>query len=271
VTLEQIEAAQRVEASTWAVANGLTLIWGNGAARDPHAQPSLVWQFLPGSQRRVTAATVLHTGRTEGRIYLPAGTGIVDALALAESLESLFRGRIFAGSEMLDEIEVTNRGRDGASWRVDVSIPWEWDEKRIPQGTVGIHETPGAVIAYQAVRQLWEQHVRGPLGLVTHWNNEAPKTAQPPFCLAGFRTLQPIGIEMRTIRVPGRVLAGLHVELGTGTAAAEAAITAITRAFDQITYRGIEFGTPLVNRIGRSPINTWQANVRLPFHYDVRT
>ena len=175
MTLEQVEAAQRVEAQTWAVANGLAFIWGNGAARDPHAQPSLVWQFLPESQERVTPATVVHTGRTEGRIYLPAGTGLIDAIALAESLQALFQGRIFAGSDTQDEIEITNRGRDGLSWRVDVSIPWEWDEKRIPQGTVGIHETPGAVIAYQAVRQLWLPS--SSLSLTNRFPNESSATS----------------------------------------------------------------------------------------------
>lgn len=271
MTLVDVDNAQRVEAASWALANGLQFLWGNTASRDPHAAPSLVWRFEPETQDRLTGATVLHRGTTRASIYLPAGAGLLAALALAEGLQSLFRGRVYAGSMTLDTITIEIFGREAGSYRVDVSIPWEYDEQRIPQGAVGLYETPGAIVAYQAARQLWELRVRAPLSLVTHFDSSPPADVVAPFAVVRFRTLQPIPVEIRTLRVPGRLLVNLHEPLGAGVTAGSETADAIVRAFDEVSYRGVIFHTPAINVIGRTPIETWQVNVRLPFHYEVRT
>ena len=271
MTLRDVENAQRVEGSTWALGNGLQFLWSSGDAGDVHAQPSLVWSSAVESSERLTSRTLVHTGAVNGAIYVPAGSGVVAALALAESLVALFRGRFYAGSRVLDEATISPAQRDGASYRVDVTIPWEFDEQRIPQGAVGLYQTPGAVVAYQAVRQLWELHVRAPLQLTTFFDNAPSTDTSPPFAFARFRVFSGISVEMRTLRFPGRLLVALHHPLGLGTEAARAAVDAIVQTFTQCNYHGVVFGDPLVNRIGRSPTNTWQTNVRVPFYYDVPT
>jgi hypothetical protein len=85
------------------------------------------------------------------------------------------------------------------------------------------------------------------------------------------RFLNPVRLESRTLRMPGSVIAALNHSLGTGVQAANLAASTIEKAFHQLTIRGISFGTPVPTRVGRTPNDTWQTNVRLPFHYDVRT
>lgn len=272
MTLVDVENAMRVEAQTWAQTNSLAFAWDNASPKDAHVAKTLAWAFLPREPERLTDSLVVHQGIARARLYVPAGSGALVALQLAESLQSQFRGRVFAGGSTLDEVAIEHVGREGPSYCVDVLIPWEFDERRIPIGAVGLHEVPGAVIAYQAFRQRWEQTVRAPLSLKSFFDNSPPAdTEPPPWAFAAFRTLQPVPIEMQTIRVPGRVLVALNHALGTGVQASNTVAAAIVRAFDQATFRGVCFGTPLVRRIGRTPAETWQTNVRLPFHYDVRT
>lgn len=271
MTLTQVENAQRVDAASWAVANGLVFVWDNSTVKRVHDQPTLVWLFNTDTSEPLTTASLEHRGAVNASIYMPAGSGAVEAITLAESLAELFRGRVYQGSEILDEIAITMRGREGASYRVDVQIPWTYREDRIPQGAIGLYETPGALVAYQAVRQLWETRVRAPLSLKTYFDNTPSAVPSPPFAIARFRTLQPIPVELGTLRVNGRLLVALHDNLGDGLAFAEEAITTMVGAFSECMHRGVFFGTPLVNRIGRTPNNTWQANVRLPFYYEVRT
>lgn len=272
MALADVENAMRVEAAAWAQSNGLQFHWQNAAPKNPHSGESVAWRFLPAGGDRLTGSLVQHRGTAEARVYVPAGVGVVRALQLAESIESLFRGRVYAGGIVQDEIAIVKVGREGSSYRMDVVIPWEFDERRVPQGVVGVHETPGAAIAYQAFRQRWESRVRAPLGLRTFFDNSPPDDdVAPPWAYATFRTLQPVRIEVRTIRVPGRVIAALNHPLVGGVANSEAAITAIVHAFDECSFRGIHFGTPSVTRVGRTPLDTWQANIRLPFDYEVHT
>lgn len=271
MTLIDAENAMRVEAQTWAQANAVEFAWDNGPPKDPHTAPTIEWQFRQAEPERITGATLKRNGVARGRIYVPAGSGALAALQLAESLQDLFRGRAYVGAEILDEVHIDQVGRDGPSYVVEISIPWEFDERRIPQGAVGLQETPGAVIAYQAFRQRWESLVRAPLSLRTFFDNSPPEAEPAPWALAKFRTLEPVPVEMQVIRVPGRVIVALNFPLGAGLQACETAATTIEHAFDQVTFRGICFGTPVVTRVGRTPADTWQTNVRLPFHYDVRT
>lgn len=272
MALRDVENALRVEAAAWAQSNGLQFHWQNTGAKNPHSGESVAWRFEPGDSERLTASLVQHRGRAEARIYVPAGVGVVRALQLAESIESQFRGRIFAGGVVQDEIAIAKVGREGSSYRTDVLIPWEYDERRVPQGATGLHETPGAVVAYQGFRQRWEARVRAPLSLRTFFDNSPPEDdAPPPWAYATFRTLQPVPVELQTIRVPGRVIAALNFPLGAGVANCETAITTIVQAFDECSFRGTHYGTPVVTRVGRTPLETWQANVRLPFYYEVQT
>ena len=70
--------------------------------------------------------------------------------------------------------------------------------------------------------------------------------------------------------MPGRVIAALNLPIATGVQVANTAAPAIAAAFTDCTVRGVVFGTPVTTRVGPTPLNTWQTNVRLPFHYDQR-
>jgi hypothetical protein len=271
VTLLDVENAQRADAASWALANGLLFAFDNDRAVDVHRQPTLVWLFRPSDRPRLTGETVLHSGDVEARIYVPAGTGAMDALELAEALQAHFRGKLYAGSPTLDEARIDLVGREEASYRVDVSIPWEFHERRVPQGVTSPWEQPGAVVAMQAVRELWHTHVTLALGLDSYFDNDPPEGVVLPFAWPRFRLLQPFAVDLSTVRVPGRLVAALHFPLGTGVAEHQPKVEAVAAAFDQRTHRGVVFQTPTVNRIGRTPFDSWQANVRLPFYYDVRT
>lgn len=272
MALRDVENAMRVEAAAWAQSNGLQFHWENTGSKNPHQAPTLVWRFRPAAGDRLTGSLVQHRGTVEGRLYVPAGSGADRSLQLADGLESLFRGRTFVGGAVQGETSIVKIGRESTSYRTDVVIPWEYDERRIPLGVVGLHETPGARVAYQAFRQRWESRVRAVLNLNSFFDNSPPEDdSPPPWAYATFRTMQPVRVETKTIRVPGRVIAALNHPLGEGVANSETAIETIVHAFDECSFRGIHFGTPSVTRVGRTPLETWQANVRLPFSYEVRT
>jgi len=271
LALSDVDNAMRGVAKAWAHANGLEFVWDNSPALQPTG-PTLEWAFRSSGSRRLTASTVRTTGVIEAGILVPVGEGLVGGLTRAASLKAAFLGGVFAGASVLDEIATTPSGRhQGTRYRIAVRIPWEFDERRVPQGVVGPHEAPGELAAYQAFRGRWEQEVRAPIALRTFFDNSpAVDDAVPPWALAVWRTLEPIPREMGTLHVPGRVIVALNFPAGSGVDAAEAAITTIVRAFDECSFRGLTFGTPVVTRVGRTPNETWQANVRLPFHYEVR-
>jgi hypothetical protein len=269
--LRDVGNAMRAAAETWAQGRGLAFVWDNGAPKHPAATPTLVWSFEPGSTDRLTADVVRATGQVVAEVWVPAGSGALAALGHGENLLASFRGQEFAGAAVLDEGHVAGVEREGPSYVVEVLIPWEFDERRVPPGTVGAFATPGVVAAYQAFRERWEAQVRAPLGLPTFFDNSPPATESPPWAICAFRILQPNPIELRTMRVPGRVIAALNHPIGRGVSGSDSAIATIVRAFDQCGFRGLTFGTPDVTRVGRTPFDTWQANVRLPFHYEVTT
>ncbi len=270
MALSDVDNAMRLAAQAWATANGLAFRWDNTPAQSI-TQKTLAYAFRPFEGGRLTGATVRTSGTVVAALYVPAGTGIIDGLTLGESLLAAFKGQVFAGADVLDEASVARVGREGANYRIDVVIPWEFDETRVPQGAVGPHQTPGMLVAYQAFRARYEAKVRAPLALKTFFDNSpVEENEPPPWAIATFRTLQPLPVELRTLRVPGRVIVAFNYPLGTGVAACEVAISTVVRAFDECSFSGVTFGTPVVNRVGRTPKETWQANVRLPFHYEVR-
>lgn len=278
MTLLAMENALRVAGEAWATSHGLAFVWDNAVAKDPRAVPTLVWEWRPAAPEQLTDLVVRHRGVVDAAVYVAGGTGMLSAdgrgaLQLAESLVGEVAGRLFGGGETLTRVTIGAGRRDGTSYVVPVSIPWEFDERRVPLGAVGPQGIPGAVAAYQAFRERWHQKIASaPLSLQTFFDNAPPAgTEPPPWAFASFKLLQPVPLEVDSQRVPGRVIAALNFALGSGVAACAAAADAIARAFHQCTVRGICFGTPEVARIGRTPLNTWQTNVRLPFHYDVRT
>lgn len=272
MTLAALENGMRSAAAAWASANGLAFAWDNSPPRNPHSAKTLVWSFRIFSQDRITGSLVLVQGEAVGRIYVPAGTGALDGLALADGLQATFAGMVYGGGDVGPEIAIRHLGREEQSYVFEVAIPWSIDEHRIPIGAIGEQGAPGAADAYQAFLARWEQTVRAPLGLRSFFDNSPPSNGDaPPWALVSFRLLGPVAVDMATTRVPGRVIAALNFPLGTGLTDCEAAVATIQRAFDQTTFRGLVFGTPSVTRFGRTPIDTWQTNVRLPFHYDVRT
>lgn len=269
--LTDVANAMRAAAATWAQGRGLAFAWDNGPPRDPHAAATVVWSFEPGPADRLTGEVVRATGFAVADVWVPAGSGALVALGHAEHLLGVFRGQEFAGAVVLAEGHVGSIDRDAGSYVVEVRIPWEFDERRVPQGVVGSYAPPGVVAAYQAFRERWEARVRAPLALPTFFDNSPPASQAPPWALCAFRILQPNPVETTTLRVPGRVIAALNHPIGAGVSGSEAAIGTIVRAFDQCSFRGLTFGTPEVTRVGRTPDETWQANVRLPFHYEVTT
>ncbi len=271
MTVADLENALRVAASTWAGVNGYAFAWDNGPPVDPRAAPTLVWTFQTESEERLTGDVVLAEGVATGTLWLPAGRGAVSAIAIAKSLRDAVAGQAFGDGETGSDAAIGPMRRDGPSLLIDVRVPWELDERRRVVGAVGVQGEASDVVAYQAFRERWEQLVRVPLNMRTFFDDSPPDaTLAPPWCLASWRTLRPIPLEKHLQRVPGRVIAALNLPLATGVQVANTAAPAIAAAFTDCTVRGVVFGTPVTTRVGPTPLNTWQTNVRLPFHYDQR-
>lgn len=272
MTVAAFENALRVAASTWAGVNGYAFAWDNGPPVDPRAAPTLVWSFRTASEERLTVDVVLAEGVATGTLWLPAGRGGLAALAVAKSLRDALADLAIGGGETGKDVEIGPMRREGPSLQVDVSVPWELDERRVVVGPVGPQGEATEVTAYQAFRERWEQLVRVPLGMRTFFDDSPPDdSVAPPWCLATWRTLRPIPIERGRQRVPGRVIAALNLPIATGVQVANTAAPLIAGAFTDCTVRGVVFGTPVTTRVGATPRNTWQTNVRLPFHFDQRT
>lgn len=271
MTVADLENALRVAASTWAGVNGYAFAWDNGPPVDPRTAPTLVWSFRTASEERLTGDVVLAEGIATGSLWLPAGRRAVSALSIAQSLRNSLAGLTIGGGETGRDVEIGPMRREGPSLVVDVSVPWEIDDRRVVVGAVGPQGEATDVTAYQAFLERWEQLVRVPLGLRTFFDDSPPDaTLAPPWCLASWRTLRPIPLEKHLQRVPGRVIAALNLPPATGVQVANTAAQAIAAAFTDCTVRGVVFGTPVTTRVGPTPLNTWQTNVRLPFHYDQR-
>ena len=271
MTVAAVENAMRVAASNWASKNGFAFAWDNGPVVDPTAVPTLVWEFQVADESPRTIGTTVATGFAVGTLYLPAGRGALIALQVAENLRDSIAGGTFAGATAEPDASIGPLARDGISMTVEVSIPWELDEPRRVVGAIGVQGEASDSLAYAAFRERWDALVRVPLGLRSFFDDSPPDAAlTPPWCFASWRTLTPVQLEGGLQRVPGRVIAALNYPLATGVQAANTAASAIASAFHQCTVRGVVFGTPATERVGRTPLNTWQTNVRLPFHYDVR-
>jgi hypothetical protein len=264
------ENALRLEASEWAQGAGLVFVWDNAAPRDPHAAKTLDWQFEPGQPEQLTSLQVRHRCSVNASIYVPAGSGMVAALQLAESLRQAMAGLRVAGGEVLAEVEIGAARRDGPSCVIDVRLPCLLDVRRVPLGAFGAQLQASALTAYQAFRARWESRIRAPLNLPTYWDDSPPASPTPPWAWASWRTLEPVPLEIGSLRVPGRVIVAMNHALGSGVQAANSAASAIEASFHQCTFGGLVFGTSVVTRPGRTLIDTWQTNVRLPFHYDQR-
>lgn len=271
MTVAAVENALRVAASNWAGKNGFAFSWDNGPVVDPTTVSTLVWSFQTADESPRTIGTVVANGFAVGAIYLPSGRGALALLEVADNLRDSLAGGTFAGGETGDDVQIGPVQRDGTSVVVEVSFPWELDEARRIVGPIGAQGEASASAAYQAFRERWDALVRIPLGLRSFFDDSPPDaTLAPPWCFASWRTLSPVQLEGGLQRVPGRVIAALNFPMATGVQAANTAASAIATAFHQCTVRGVVFGTPATNRVGRTPLNTWQTNVRLPFHYDVR-
>lgn len=266
-----VENAMRAAAKSWADANSLVFAWDNATPRDPDAAPTLRWRFGIDDPEQLTDQVVRRSGQVEAAIVLPAASGSHRALALAESLRAEFAGVAFAGGEALAEASIRIDWRDGPSFVVTVLLPWEYYEQAVPSGSVGAVEDATAQVAIEAVRARWNDLIATPLTLRSFFDNSPPAaTEPPPWAFVSVGLLAPTRIEIGTMRFPGRAVAALHHPLGDGVLAANTAASAVAIAFHQVAFRGITFGTPSVTRVGRTPVDTWQTNVRLPFHYDVR-
>lgn len=261
----------RVEAQAWAVENGLQFAWDNSSPLDEDRASTLVWEWRESVPVNLTLSRVLHQGTATGRIVVEAAGGLA-AVTLATSLRDRFAGKLFGGGEAKAAVEIRSLGRQDSTSAMAVIIPWEIDLVQVPLGRVAAGAQATELSAYQAFRARWEQRVRAPLGLPSFFDDSPPKdTDNPPWALCGWRTFRPVQIEQALQRVPGRVIAALSHRLGTGVREANLAAGAIVRAFHECSFGGLVFGTAEVSRIGRSRLNTWQTNVRLPFHYDQRT
>jgi len=271
VALSDVANAMEDAARAWATGESVAFLPGN-APPATATPPALVWQFRPSSTARLTNATERVTGTADAEVHVAAGTGVAAAYTLAESLSAEFRGKSYAGADMLDEPTIRDIGRQGNNYRVAVSLPWEFDDTRIPQGIVGVRIAANTITAYRSIRDRWDAAVATPLGIPTYFDN-APDAlpVSPPFALASFQALTPLQLEVRTVRIPGRLLVATNFPLGAGEAASRAASETIVQAFDQCSFDGLTFGTPSVTVIGRTPAETWQSNVRLPFHFEVQT
>jgi hypothetical protein len=271
VTVAAFENAVRAAGKAFADDESLAFAWDNSPPKDPTAAPTLVWSFGRGLPEQITNLVVVHRGTVDATFWLPLGSGLMRGMELATALGSEFAGEHFAGGQVLHEVQATPLGRDGDSYRTRSVLPWEFVERVVPVGMIS-NAAPDALGAVQAIAQRWESAVRAPLNLTTYDDNSPPAVdAALPYAFRSTRILAPVHLETGLLRVLGRVEAILQHKLGSGVQLAEQQALHIERAFHQITFRGLCFGTPTVTRVGRTALDTWQTNVRLPFHYDVRT
>lgn len=270
MTLAAAESALRVAAKAWADANSFAFHWDNAAPREVTGR-LLSWAFQTEDSGNITDLIVQHQGRIEASLWLPAGEGAALAVQLAESLREEFVGNIYAECEILDESGLTPIGRSGPRFGVMVSLHFEMFERTIPGGPVGAYEDPTAALAFEAVRERWESQVRAPLLLRTFYDNAPPDAAEPPpWAFVSVKLLRPVRLETTSVRVPGRAIAALNHAPGIGVQDANNAASLASAAFHQCTIKGICFGTPSVQRVGRTSADTWQTNIRMPFHFDLR-
>lgn len=269
-----LEAALRAAAVAWAAAQGVGFLPENGAPAGPTAVGTyLRWKHRTDGERAMgLGSRIEETGEAVGELLVGVGTGVVALLGHAESLAAALQAAVLPLRAELWPVAAQQRvGKQDAYYRLDVRLRWRQEVVRIAQGGVSAAVTESSANAYAAVCAHWDARVRQPLGLKTFLDNQAPEPGTPPpWALLSYRTLPPATLETRLTVVPGRVIAALnwHAAGGTDPAATDV-IEAIKRAFDRVTVRGVKFDVPEATRVGLTPVGTWQANIRLPFAYEV--
>jgi hypothetical protein len=215
---------------------------------------------------------VEHEGVATAQVFVHAGQGPVQALTYAQGLKDALGGKIYGEGESLSEVQIDPLERQGASFTVSVVVPWKMCQNYTTGGQVtpALQPQPDMVECYTEIRKAWRDHVQPSLsGVPTYFDNAPSEEVSMPFCMNMISTFPPFAIEMGTLRTEGRIICALHFPPGTGSSALWDAINVIVEAFDSKTYGNIKFKTPVIGRNGRSDINSWQANVRLPFHFEV--
>lgn len=270
MTLQDVENAMWGELRTYADANSLRTDRGSVGAFNPHTSDCIVWAFKPVERTNLTIKQVEHKGHCRGRIYVPAGSGPLAALTHATAIQALFLGKTYAGAETLAESWVESVQRDGPSYTVDVVIPWEWYECPTGGGLVlaPTQDDGDIVEAYTMVRTVWRDSVQPNITATTYFDNTPDGEVALPFIMANISTFEPIPLEVGLIRTSGRVLCAIHFPPGTGFTALWSAIGVIVEAYERKRFGNVTFETPTIGQVGRSTLNSWQASIRLPFHYD---
>ena len=271
-SIQGLDNAMWADAQAYASSNGLRADRSSTGAFNPHQSDCIVWSFEPRERNRLTRGKIEHEGVATATVFVHAGKGPVQALTYAEGLKDALRGRIYGEGESMAEVRIDPLDRQGASFTVSVVIPWKLCQSYISGGqiTQPLQHQPDMVECYTEIRKAWRDYVQPSLtGVSTYFDNAPSEEISMPFCMNMISTFAPIAIEMGTLRTEGRIISALHFPPGTGFSALWDAVNVVVEAFDSKTYGNIKFKTPVIGRAGRSDINSWQANVRLPFHFEV--
>lgn len=263
----------RVQASTWATANGMDFVFDNSIGTDPTIQPSqptLVWSFQPDERERLTSGCVEHRGSCVGTIMMPAlpaststGNPVSDRMALANGLVAAFRGQRFADALVLDESAVRTVVAPAPMAAIQVDIAWHYSEATHAGGQLPAASGAGSEQAYNAWRSLWSGLN---LGLTVYFDGIPPGLAvRLPAAICSFSVSPGIPVDMQTTLHTGSVNCGLHYPLETGVQSAHSDVQSIVAAFDSVSVGTVAFGSPRTANIGRTAGDTWQVNVLLPF------
>ena len=103
---------------------------GQAGSAAPWARASLF--HATGGTSSLTGGLGTHQETTEGflqcEIYVPLAEGLRQALKIAKIVKNAFRGQSTAGGATFRNVRHQEVGRDGAWFRVDVLVDFEYDE-----------------------------------------------------------------------------------------------------------------------------------------------
>ena len=103
--------------------------WPNAAFTPPDDEPWVRLTILGGDGRQVATAgrRLRRVGVVKVQVFVPEGSGDPQARSIADEVASLFEAGTYEGIRFRAS-DLEHVGPDGASYQLNVSIPFEWDE-----------------------------------------------------------------------------------------------------------------------------------------------
>lgn len=256
------------------VPESLPVAWDNAPFAHP-GQTTWARVAIRVGEARQIAIGVANDYRKEGTMtvsfFTPLGTGDQAALALADLVKDAFR-LVEVDPIVFGVPSVRPGTRDGAFWRVDVTVPFiaDFTIDRIagaaPDNALTFEE------AANIARSRFSTIAETSLGLEVIYDGEddADPEVNATFVrcavLQGESELVGLGAQ-RAYRTQGLVMASIYVPVETGEKAGLSKADLIADHFRAVTDRGVTFKTPLVRSSAREGA-WWRIGVVCPFQWD---